>query len=147
MNEQLPIVKVEDFNPLDQKIQGCPYPYYTAMRSSCPVYQAPQTGMFYVTKYDDIRHIKRHPELFTSDMVAGDRIDIRDATIEAGRILKSYGWEHVQTLQRTDPPDHNRWRQYIDKTFTASRVRELKPYIDEQFHSLSDQSDRICLRL
>ena len=104
MNEHAAIegpVSAQDFNPLDQKIQGCPYPYYKAMRSECPVFQAPQTGMFYVTKYDDIRHIKRHPELFTSDMVAGDRIDIRDATIEAGRILKSYGWEHVQTLQRT----------------------------------------------
>ena len=126
MNEQTPVVKVEDFNVLDRKVQACPYPYYKAMRSECPVYQSPHTGMMYVTKYDDIRHIKRHPELFTSDMVAGDRSGEREATAEAGRILKTYGWEHVQVLQRTDPPDHGRWRQYIDKTFTALTLKGVE---------------------
>ena len=141
MNEYQPIegpVKVEDFNPLDQKIQGCPYPYYKAMRNSCPVYQAPQTGMFYVTKYDDIRDIKRNPQVFTSDMAVNDRVGVRQAAVDSAEILKKYGWAHVQVLQRTDPPAHNRWRQYIDRTFTASRVRELKPYIDQQVHSLID---------
>jgi len=141
MNEVKPIetsVKAEEFNPLDQKIQGCPYPYYTAMRNECPVFQSPQTGMYYVTKYDDIRDIKRQPDIFSSNMLTNDRTGIRPATIRAGEILKTYGWEHVQVLQRTDPPEHNRWRQYIDRTFTARRVRELKPYIDEQVHSLVD---------
>ena len=59
MNEQTPVVKVEDFNVLDRKVQACPYPYYKAMRSECPVYQSPHTGMMYVTKYDDIRDMAR----------------------------------------------------------------------------------------
>jgi cytochrome P450 len=142
MNEYAAIdgpVSAQDFNPLDQKIQGCPYPYYKAMRSECPVFQAPQTGMFYVTKYDDIRHIKRNPDIFSSNMVLGDRGGIREIDLQYTDILRTYGWEHVQVLQRTDPPAHNRWRQYIDRTFTARRVRELKPYIDEQVHSLIDE--------
>ena len=64
---------VDGFNPLDRKVQACPYPYYQTMRAQCPVYPSPQTGMYYVTKYDDIRFIKKRPDLFTSDMTHSSR--------------------------------------------------------------------------
>ncbi|MEN3951993.1 cytochrome P450 [Iodidimonas sp. SYSU 1G8] len=129
---------IEGFNVLDPKVQGCPYPYYQTMRAQCPVYQSPQTGMFYVTKYDDIRFIKKHPELFTSDMTHSSRGKQQEAHAQHEKILSTYGWAHVQVLQRTDPPAHNRWRQYIDRTFTASRVNEMKPYVDQMVHELID---------
>lgn len=129
---------LENFNPLDRTTQACPYPFYETMRSECPVFQAPQTGMFYVTKYEDIRFIKRNPELFSSNMTFEDRAANYDAQLEHQEILKKYGWGHVQVLQRTDPPSHNRWRQLIDRTFTASRVREMKPYVDRMVNDLID---------
>lgn len=130
--------RLEDFDVLDRKVQGCPYPYYQTMRSQCPVFQAPQTGMYYVTKYDDIREIKRNPQLYSSNMTFQDRAANLDAQTRHQEILKTYGWGHVQALQRTDPPAHARWRQLIDRTFTASRVRELKPYIDQMVNDLID---------
>ena len=129
---------IADFNVLDPKVQGCPYPYYQTMRAQCPVYQSPQTGMMYVTKYEDIRFIKKHPELFTSDMTHSSRGKQQEAHARHEQILSTYGWAHVQVLQRTDPPAHNRWRQYIDRTFTASRVNEMKPYVDQMVHELID---------
>ncbi|MEN3975602.1 cytochrome P450 [Emcibacter sp. SYSU 3D8] len=129
---------VDGFNPLDRKVQACPYPYYQTMRAQCPVYPSPQTGMYYVTKYDDIRFIKKRPDLFTSDMTHSSRGGPREALVRHENILSTYGWAHVQVLQRTDPPAHNRWRQYIDRTFTASRVNEMKPYVDQMVHELVD---------
>lgn len=133
-----PGARLEDFNPLDRKTQACPYPFYETMRSECPVFQAPQTGMFYVTKYEDIRFVKRNPQLFSSDMVQSDRGVQEEAHKRHAEILAKYGWSHVQVLQRTDPPKHNRWRQLIDRTFTASRVREMKPYVDQMVNDLID---------
>lgn len=135
MGTALPI---EGFNPLDRRVQACPYPYYQTMRAQCPVFPSPQTGMYYVSKYEDIRFIKRHPELFTSNMVINDRGAPRAAVVRHAEILANYGWSHVQVLQRTDPPAHNRWRQLIDRTFTASRVNEMKPYVDQMVHELID---------
>ncbi|MDA0339073.1 MAG: cytochrome P450 [Proteobacteria bacterium] len=129
---------LSEFNPLDRDTQACPYPYYQSMRSECPVYQSPQTGMVYVSKYEDIRFIKRNPQLFSSDMGVTDRSGPTDAQKKHAEILSTYGWSHVQVLQRTDPPAHNRWRQLIDRTFTASRVNEMKPYVDEMVHELVD---------
>ncbi|MGZ0217373.1 MAG: cytochrome P450, partial [Acidimicrobiales bacterium] len=48
------------------------------------------------------------------------------------------GWEHVQTLQRTDPPDHGRYRSLLDRVFTIKRVREMIPYMDRVVNDLID---------
>ncbi|MFN3233558.1 MAG: cytochrome P450 [Alphaproteobacteria bacterium] len=129
---------LSEFNPLDRETQACPYPYYKTMRSECPVFQAPQTGMYYVTKYEDIRFIKRNPQLFSSNMVPTDRAGLTEAQKKHAEVFAKYGWSHVQALQRTDPPAHNRWRKLIDRTFTASRVNGMKDYVDEMVHELID---------
>ena len=48
------------------------------------------------------------------------------------------GWEHVQTLQRTDPPVHRRYRKLVDRVFTKKRVDELLPHLDEVVNELID---------
>ena len=58
---------ISEFNPLDRQTQACPYPYYQSMRAECPVFHSDISGMYYVTKYEDLRYIKRHPELFSSN--------------------------------------------------------------------------------
>lgn len=126
------------FDPMERETQACPYPYYKTMRAECPVFRAPQTGMFYVTKYEDIRFVKRNPKLFSADLGESTTMSGLPAQTRHAEILATYGWSHVQVLQRTDPPAHNRWRQYIDRAFTASRVNEMKPYVDEMVNELVD---------
>ena len=44
----------------------------------------------------------------------------------------------MQTLQRTDPPVHSRYRKLLDRVFTNKRVRELTPHIDQVVSVLID---------
>ena len=129
---------LSEFNVLDRDVQGCPYPYYKTMRAECPVFQSPQTGMYYVSKYEDIRFIKRNPQLFSSNMVLKDRGGLTEVQKKHAAVYAKYGWSPVQALQRTDPPEHARWRKLIDRTFTASRVNGMKDYVDEMVHELID---------
>jgi len=46
---------VDDYSFLDPKVQSDPYEFYDTLHHECPVYQMPETGMYMVTKYDDLR--------------------------------------------------------------------------------------------
>ena len=128
---------LEDYSLLDPKVHACPYEFFQRLRGECPVYRMPETGTYLVTRYDDIRAIKKNYQDFTSNITLQER-GRRDVHREHDRILQTYGWDNVQTLQRTDPPAHARWRNLIDRTFTASRVREMTPYIESMVHELID---------
>ncbi len=128
---------LDDYSLLDPKVHACPYEFFQRLRSECPVYRMPETGTYLVTRYDDIRAIKRNYQDFTSNITLQER-GRREVHKEHDRILQTYGWDNVQTLQRTDPPAHARWRNLIDRTFTASRVREMTPYIDAMVAELID---------
>lgn len=45
----------------------------------------------------------------------------------------------MQTLQRTDPPEHGRYRRLFDRVFTNKRVREMIPYMDQVVNDLIDR--------
>ncbi len=139
-DEQEAEKRLEDYSLLDPQVHACPYEFFQRLRNECPVYRMPETGTYMITRYEDIRAIKRNPADFTSNITVQERGKDRiELMKEHDAILAKYGWDNVQTLQRTDPPQHNRWRQLIDRTFTASRVRELKPHIDAMVHELIDE--------
>ena len=133
--------RLEDFNPLDPIQADDPYEWYSQLHAECPVYRVPQTGMFFVTKYDDLRALLRDNETFSNNLsvigaMQGDKQDGgRDVY---GEVLRERGWEHMMTLQRTDPPLHRRYREVVEAAFTASRVRTMVPRIEELTHQLID---------
>ena len=80
--------------------------------------------------------MKNH-EAFSSDVGSlggGQFAGIHREILEDGG-----GWPHVSTLQRTDPPIHDRYRKLLDRVFTISRVRELTPHIDQVVDLLIDR--------
>ena len=129
---------LESFSLLDRDTQACPYPFFRRLRNECPVYRLPDVGLYLVTKYDDVREVTKNYPDFTSNITLQER-GRTEAHKKHDEILATYGWDNVQTLQRTDPPEHARWRKLIDRTFTASRVRQMKDYIDQMVHELIDQ--------
>ena len=54
-------------------------------------------------------------------------------------ILAERGWAHVATLQRTDPPEHTRYRKLLNRVFTARRVASMAAYIDAVTNELIDR--------
>lgn len=129
-------VNVSDFSMLDPAISSDPWDFYQLLHAQCPVYQMPETGAFLVTRYDDLRQVLRDPETFSSDVRSANMGPF--AGLQQSILKEGGGWEHVQTLQRTDPPEHSRYRNLLDRVFTIARVRELTPHLDEVSNELID---------
>ena len=54
-----------DFNLLEDETRECPFKYFESIRHlDKPVYFMPELKAFYVSRYEDVRYIKKHPELF-----------------------------------------------------------------------------------
>ncbi len=127
----------EEFSLLDDETRECPFPYFKAIRHDSPVYFMEEIQAWYVSRYEDIRYVKKHPELFSSDLhTLGSRGG------EARNIAESYrtehGWQRVSTLQRTDPPLHTSYRRLINHAFTVKRVRTMTNYIETAVNDLID---------
>ncbi len=125
-----------DVSFLDPDVNSEPWEFFERLHKECPVYEMPETGAFMVTGYDDLRQVLKNPEAFSSD--------VRVASMRGGEDLQQHilrdggGWEHVQTLQGTDPPVHGRYRKLLDRVFTIKRVREMTPYIEQVTSDLID---------
>jgi cytochrome P450 len=94
---------------------GDPNPAYRGLRRHDPVHWSVEKGGFWsLAKYEDIRWVSAHPELFSS---------AQGITIpEPGLTLV-----HEDSLIFTDPPRHWQLRRLISSGFTPRRIRILEP--------------------
>lgn len=122
----MPLKRPEEYDFLDPALQRCPFEFYRSLREHAPVYREPQTGYYIVSRYDDILEVKRDPALYSNDYARA--VSQKKPPPEAIAIYRQ-GLRRPATLQRTDPPAHQRYRKLIGKTFTISRVRALGPDI------------------
>lgn len=132
-------MEVQDFNLLDDETRECPFNYFETIRHlEKPVYFMPEMKGYYVSRYEDVRYIKKHPELFSSDT---SKYSARQSSSRT--IAESYradnGWARVSTLQRTDPPDHTKYRGLINHAFTPRRVKTMTEYIETVVNDLIDE--------
>jgi cytochrome P450 len=122
---------------LDPAVQDDPFEVYARMHDECPVYRMPETGLYMVSRYDDVRRVASTPAEFSSRPSGG--AGRSSAALEAHRqVFEEKGWIKASTLQRTDPPVHTRYRKLLNRVFTQRRVKELTPRIDEITHDLID---------
>ncbi len=121
------------------EVQRCPFPFLNRLLAEAPVYQDPLTGMYIVTRYDDIGHVSAHPEIFsnrTTVVVARTASPVAD---EVARRYAERGFPEMHTLVTNDPPSHTTYRVLVDKVFSPSYVRELEPYIEALVDELIDE--------
>lgn len=125
---------------LDPAVQACPFAYHQQLREKAPVYRMPETGFYVVSNYEDLKTVLSDPVTFSNDIeieqLAGE------AAADLGRMfddhLAEVGWGHVQTLQRTDPPVHGRYRRLINRTLTPPMVKAMLPSLTRIADDLID---------
>jgi cytochrome P450 len=130
---------VDEISFLDPHISSNPYRAFELLQRDCPVYRMPETGAYMVTRYEDVRRVLRDYETFSNRPASTSGMAARGNRSRLQAILRERGWEHVETLQRTDPPVHTRYRKLVDRVFTAKRVQEMAPYIDGVAAELIDR--------
>lgn len=129
-----------EFNLLEDETRECPFKYFQAIRQlKTPVYFMPELQAYYVSRYEDIRHIKKHPEIFSSEIFKLGTPRGGGARNIAEEYKAEHGWARVSTLQRTDPPVHTRYRRLINDAFSVARIRNLTNYVETVVNDLIDQ--------
>jgi cytochrome P450 len=124
---------------LDPAVQDSPWDFYGELHERCPVFPMPEIGAVMVTRYDDVRFVLTNPELFSSSGKSGKGSATKEQMSKRYQeILRERGWGHVETLQRTDPPQHTAYRRLVAKAFLPRRIRVLAPHIDEVCDELID---------
>jgi len=109
----------------------CPYPVYDYWRSEEPVYLIPgrHPATFVVSRYEDVRFVARHPELFSSvhSRMGLNRFDFVGEG-EAG----------VQTMLESDPPEARAKRDLAFAPLKPGRLREYAPWVEQIVDELID---------
>jgi len=112
-----------DYNPLAPDVKQDPYPYYAALRRDHPVYRVEGLGTYAISRYEHVLFAATHHELFSSAGFSNTNINDRPAKM----------------LIFTDPPDHTRLRNLVNRGFTPKMVADLEPRIREVTRELIDR--------
>lgn len=120
------------FDPLDPVIQADPYPFYASLRREAPVLRVAPYGFHVVSRHEDVLHVLRRPDLFSSAAMQG----------LAGRAAAAVGADvpafRAETLIGADPPAHTRLRKIVNRGFTPARIAAWEPRIREVAAGLVD---------
>ncbi len=110
-----------DFNPLSPEFRADPYATWAGLRAEQPVYVIDAMATCVVSRYDDVVHVLKNPNLFSSSAIG---MNIR------GR--------ETRTVINTDPPLHTQLRGLVNRAFTPRMVADMEPRIREITSGLLD---------
>ena len=116
MRDLANLVRLEDPNfYLDN-----PYPILQRLRKEEPVFFYEPLDMWVISRYEDIRHVGRSPEIFSSH----DGIHLND--FRYGDITKAFFRPDAENIALLAPPRHNEIRNIVAPTFSrvAMRMRD-----------------------
>ncbi|MBR0972928.1 MULTISPECIES: cytochrome P450 [Bradyrhizobium] len=137
MNEQLQSAAGDPlFNPLSPDFIRNPYPHFDRLRTTDPMHVTP-FGAFVASRHAEVSLVLRDKR-FGKDYADRSKRRYGD-DILAQPIFRNMS----HTMLQADPPDHTRLRGLVVKAFTARRVEDMRPRIQE----VVDQTlDAICDR-
>lgn len=97
-------------NPYLPEVAAEPVPFYAALREQCPVATLDGLeGTHVISRYEDVKFALRHPEIFSSDVVA---VDI--------------GQDRPLIPLQIDPPEHAKYRRLMDPQLGPKEIAPLE---------------------
>ena len=97
-----------DLSDHDAFVEAVPHAAFAALRLEDPVHFNPEPdggrGFWAVTRYEDIRHVHRHVDVFSSEL-GGTSLEAEFVTDEAGGVTQVMGSGRQQMrARRTSKP-------------------------------------------
>jgi cytochrome P450 len=120
------------YDPFDASVSADPYPVYEAMRDDEPVYFAPATQTFVLSRYDDVAWALTETDLLSSDAMRGVLLGYPTGS-GAERLPRA---DAIGNLVSVDPPDHSVLRRIVNRGFTPKRMAEWHDRIEATVVSL-----------
>jgi cytochrome P450 len=109
------------FNVFTPEVIENPYPQYAEMRESAPICRIEPYDAWGVARYDDVVHVLKHPELFSSSGTFQARVRMQDERLQREPLILS----EVNVIS-TDPPIHTQLRKLISGAFTPRAIARLE---------------------
>lgn len=118
--------------------QRVPFPEFAALRRTAPVWWNAQPhgiagfdddGYWAVTRYEDVREVSTHPELFSAALntsIIRFHEHIQREQIDVQRLI----------MLNMDPPEHTRVRQIVQRGFTPRAIRALEAALRERARAI-----------
>ena len=104
-----------DLSDHDAFVDAVPHEAFKALRHEDPVHWNPEPagpGFWAVTRYEDIRHVHRSPQIFSSEIGGTSLEDLEPEHIEARK-----------SMIDMDPPRHDELRAIVNRRFTPRAVK------------------------
>ena len=124
---------MQSINFYDPEIQKCPYEQYKTLRDDHPVYQDPDTGIYHVSRYEDVRYVLSNHELFSGN-VRGRAPSERQ--LKVNNRFQERGWVPGPTLISRDEPNHKQMRAMFNEAFRPARINQLDPFVESTARDL-----------
>src|SRR6201747_2327991 len=125
MNEHVQTGNSEPlFNPLSPEFIKNPYPHYERMRTTDPMHVTP-FGVFVASRHAEASLVIRDKR-FGKDYVERSIRRYGPKIMEEPVFRSMRHW-----MLQQDPPDHTRLRGLVVKAFTARRVEDMRPRIQQ----------------
>lgn len=124
----------------DENFFRNPYPVYKKLRDAAPIHFSDKfgwDGAWLVTRYDGVARVYNDANL---SAVRGHRFfDQYSAEVKAQ--LREFADIFERWVVFLDPPEHGLWRKAMIAGFTATRVKQMRPLVNECIEQLLDAAD------
>ena len=125
MNEHVQTEATETlFNPLSPEFIRDPYPAYERLRTTDPMHLTVH-GAFLASRHAEVSQVLRDKR-FGKDFIERSKRRYGPKIMEEPVFRSMSHW-----MLQQDPPDHTRLRGLVVKAFTARRVEDMRPRIQQ----------------
>jgi cytochrome P450 len=120
----------------DSFANGFPHDVFRRLRREAPVYwharghERGGKGFFVVSKYEDVKHVGRSPQIYSSEPGITIVESPSQADFEAGQ----------SSMLQMDPPRHARYRKLVSGGFTPRRINALEPMVRALANEILDEA-------
>jgi cytochrome P450 len=133
------------YDPAKRELRADPYPHYRELRDRAPVHWAESTGVWCVSRYEDVMFVLKHPELFSSRamftfLMNQGREGRPPLSWRVIRFLLRFVWRTrlnplefatARNLIAEDGERHAAMRRIVNRGFTPQRIAAWEPLARE----------------
>lgn len=131
-----------EYEPLEAYALPDPYSLFRELRDEAPVHRS-RDGMYCVSRWDDVQHVLKRTDLFSSEEMARLLMNGRFETVGFWRSIpflvrylwrtkvSPFGMSNARNLVSLDPPRHDAMRSTVNRGFTPTRIQSWEPRVRE----------------
>ena len=128
---------IHEINPMHPEVLKSPWMMNRRLRDEAPVFQDPNSGIFFISRYEDVVRMAMDHQTFSSRMIGGTRAIAASDDPEIVAVMDQ-GYPNVPTMLTEDPPRQRRYRKFVDGAFSPASLKALEPFIETLANDLID---------